>query len=283
MRYLMQVSICLVVLVFFVSTSAYGKEKLTTRNIQIALTNAGYYDGLVSGQKSPKLTKAVRDFQTANRLKPDGIVGNKTWGILKRYLNISAPERNEKTDTDTPVALYSPGRTDDSRERQAATEKQYSKKTTRLDVGAIYHWTHIKFSKDVEGKISSLRISGYIGYFLHEWLEPAFSISYMRLTIDNMVSSVWAFPFSVVFVKKMSSDFDVAAAPFLGYMALDVAGISLDGIMLGAMAGVRYRLYGNWRLNAGVEYIYATIDNDNTGADVGVSLWMPDIGISYYF
>ncbi len=54
--------------------------------IQIALKNAGFYKGVIDGIIGPKTKRAIREFQKANGLKADGLVGPKTWPILERYL-----------------------------------------------------------------------------------------------------------------------------------------------------------------------------------------------------
>ena len=53
--------------------------------IQTALKNAGFYDGKVDGIKGKATRKAIRDFQGANGLTPDGIVGAKTWELLSKH------------------------------------------------------------------------------------------------------------------------------------------------------------------------------------------------------
>ncbi|QAT16878.1 hypothetical protein BU251_03590 [Candidatus Velamenicoccus archaeovorus] len=62
-------------------------EKPTKKEIQTALKNAGYYAGDIDGKFGPKTKKAVEEFQTANNLSVDGVVGPQTWDLLKKYLN----------------------------------------------------------------------------------------------------------------------------------------------------------------------------------------------------
>ncbi len=59
---------------------------VTASTLQVALKNAGFYAGAVDGKIGLQSKKAIREFQDANGLKADGIVGPKTWGILKIYL-----------------------------------------------------------------------------------------------------------------------------------------------------------------------------------------------------
>lgn len=63
--------------------SGYSSAK--TRDIQVCLKNAGYYDGPIDGIKGKKTRRAIKDFQEASGLKADGIVGPRTWEVLSRY------------------------------------------------------------------------------------------------------------------------------------------------------------------------------------------------------
>jgi len=56
------------------------------RDVQRALQSAGYYDGSIDGKVGKKTKQAIRDFQLANELTSDGVVGRKTWDMLKTYL-----------------------------------------------------------------------------------------------------------------------------------------------------------------------------------------------------
>ena len=62
------------------------KVSMSTRDIQRALKRAGYYTGHVDGAIGPRTKKAVRAFQKANGLKPDGIIGQQTWAKLQEHL-----------------------------------------------------------------------------------------------------------------------------------------------------------------------------------------------------
>ncbi len=59
---------------------------LTKKEIQISLRNAGFYRGPVDGVFGSATRKAIREFQRANDLKPDGIVGARTKKLMLRYL-----------------------------------------------------------------------------------------------------------------------------------------------------------------------------------------------------
>lgn len=60
--------------------------KLSHRQIQIALRNAGFYDGPIDDKIGEKTKKAIKEFQKANALTVDGVVGKKTASKLKKYL-----------------------------------------------------------------------------------------------------------------------------------------------------------------------------------------------------
>ena len=62
-------------------------ETPTTKNIQQALMNAGFYQGKIDGDIGPKTKKAIREFQVKNNLKADGKVGPRTWKKLSEFLN----------------------------------------------------------------------------------------------------------------------------------------------------------------------------------------------------
>jgi len=55
------------------------------KNIQSALTKAGFYKGKIDGIMGAKTKKAIKDFQSSKGLKPDGIAGPKTLKALKEY------------------------------------------------------------------------------------------------------------------------------------------------------------------------------------------------------
>ncbi len=55
--------------------------------VQMALKNAGFYEGTVDGKVGEKTKKAIKAFQEANGLTTDGLIGTRTWAKLKTYLN----------------------------------------------------------------------------------------------------------------------------------------------------------------------------------------------------
>jgi serine-type D-Ala-D-Ala carboxypeptidase (penicillin-binding protein 5/6) len=62
----------------------WGTQK--AKDIQTALSRAGYSPGAIDGKFGPATIRAVQKFQRAHKLKPDGVVGSRTWSVLKRYL-----------------------------------------------------------------------------------------------------------------------------------------------------------------------------------------------------
>ena len=70
--------------------SATSSLKPSTREIQQALKNAGFYQGPVDGKMGPMTRDAVREFQRVHGLTDDGVVGRQTWAKLKAYVDLSA-------------------------------------------------------------------------------------------------------------------------------------------------------------------------------------------------
>ena len=55
--------------------------------VQTSLRNAGFDPGPIDGKMGKKTTAALKKFQDANKLTPDGEVNEETWELLKKYLN----------------------------------------------------------------------------------------------------------------------------------------------------------------------------------------------------
>ena len=62
------------------------KSRPKVKQIQIALSNAGYNPGAIDGRMGRQTREAIRAFQRANNLAVDGKVGKRTWSLLKEYL-----------------------------------------------------------------------------------------------------------------------------------------------------------------------------------------------------
>ena len=56
------------------------------KKVQLALTQAGFDPGPIDGELGPRTDQALRSFQRANGLEPDGVVGVKTWTALSDVL-----------------------------------------------------------------------------------------------------------------------------------------------------------------------------------------------------
>ena len=71
------------------SSSSMGiiKVSVSAERVQLALQNAGYYHGPLDGKVGEKTRRAIADFQKANSLSADGVIGKKTWATLKTFLD----------------------------------------------------------------------------------------------------------------------------------------------------------------------------------------------------
>ena len=63
----------------------YNRTAGKTKMVQTCLRNAGFYEGKIDGIRGKMTRKAIRDFQRANGLSADGVVGPKTWEVLRGY------------------------------------------------------------------------------------------------------------------------------------------------------------------------------------------------------
>ena len=62
------------------------KSKDRVKQIQAALKKANFYKGEIDGNIGPQTKRAIKEFQKSKRLEPDGVVGQKTWEELNKYL-----------------------------------------------------------------------------------------------------------------------------------------------------------------------------------------------------
>ncbi|MBU4252068.1 MAG: peptidoglycan-binding protein [Candidatus Omnitrophica bacterium] len=62
------------------------KSKDNVTKIQNALKLSGFYKGKIDGKLGSQTKKAIKAFQKSKKLRPDGIVGKKTWEALEKYL-----------------------------------------------------------------------------------------------------------------------------------------------------------------------------------------------------
>jgi peptidoglycan hydrolase-like protein with peptidoglycan-binding domain len=68
------------------STAATGLSSAKVKTLQVELGRLGYFNGPVTGFYGPLTTAAVKRFQRAAGLKPDGIWGPKSAAALRRRL-----------------------------------------------------------------------------------------------------------------------------------------------------------------------------------------------------
>ena len=66
--------------------SSKAEFRPTTKEIQLALKNAGFDPGSLDGKMGARTRQAVKDFQKSKGLVPDGVVGPKTWNLLSKNL-----------------------------------------------------------------------------------------------------------------------------------------------------------------------------------------------------
>lgn len=73
-----------------INNDAFGDivrvDDVSANQVQLALKNAGFYQGPVDGKIGTKTKEGIKAFQKANNLSADGVVGRGTWVKLKNYL-----------------------------------------------------------------------------------------------------------------------------------------------------------------------------------------------------
>lgn len=67
-------------------TLKLGSRGTDVELLQLALTRSGYYSDNIDGVYGPRTQNAVRRIQSGFGLKPDGIVGEKTWSAIHPFL-----------------------------------------------------------------------------------------------------------------------------------------------------------------------------------------------------
>ncbi len=70
----------------FMETLRKGSTGSLVSMLQLALKRSGFYSGLLDGIFGNRTQSAVINFQSANRIRPDGVVGPVTWRLLEKYI-----------------------------------------------------------------------------------------------------------------------------------------------------------------------------------------------------
>lgn len=73
-------------LIIFKQNGFIEQNKLSIKQVQLALNYAGYEAGKVDGKMGPKTKEAIVEFQKGNGLEADGKVGYKTLEALNFYI-----------------------------------------------------------------------------------------------------------------------------------------------------------------------------------------------------
>ena len=81
-----------------------GSSGTLVKQLQIRMTELGYYDGPISGNFAKKTLRAVKTIQTQNGLKATGQVDESTWNVIFNEAGIVMPDATPKpTPEPTPV------------------------------------------------------------------------------------------------------------------------------------------------------------------------------------
>ena len=68
-----------------IAKSAKGRKPYQDiKKVQSLLKTAGYYSGDIDGRMGTQTIDAIKKFQQDNDLKPDGVMGSRTWRKLKK-------------------------------------------------------------------------------------------------------------------------------------------------------------------------------------------------------
>ncbi len=90
------------------STISYGSRGVDVYKAETYLTNLGYYHGRTDGIFGPLVLQAVKEFQSAHQLVPDGVVGPLTWAKLNAIMSTSHAEEPGSTASSPTFETPSP-------------------------------------------------------------------------------------------------------------------------------------------------------------------------------
>ncbi len=146
--------------------------------IQTLLKKLGYDPGAIDGKTGPHTTAAIKKFQQASGLKPDGIVGPKTQAAMKQALQGGARPAGVKEDGRAPAPAGTPGQGNRSGQAawQAARKEAFDdlqilmKKvlaTKHGDAPAVIKEIH-SITKNLPEKPTATEIDKLEAYIRHE-------------------------------------------------------------------------------------------------------------------
>ena len=69
-----------------VSADDIIRVNASVQDVQTALRSASVYSGKIDGKAGAGTKAAIVDFQRQHHLTADGVLGKKTWKLLKSYL-----------------------------------------------------------------------------------------------------------------------------------------------------------------------------------------------------
>ena len=75
-----------IVAVSSASTEGIIRVSASIEDVQTALKNSGDYTGKIDGKLGAGTKQAIVEFQKAHHLTADGVLGKRTWKLLKSYL-----------------------------------------------------------------------------------------------------------------------------------------------------------------------------------------------------
>ncbi|PSR32851.1 MAG: hydrolase Nlp/P60 [Sulfobacillus benefaciens] len=90
------------------STISYGSRGVDVYKAETYLANLGYYHGRIDGIFGPLVLQAVKEFQSAHQLVPDGIVGPLTWAKLNALIFASHTVKSASTASSPAFEASSP-------------------------------------------------------------------------------------------------------------------------------------------------------------------------------
>ncbi|HTF27649.1 MAG TPA: peptidoglycan-binding domain-containing protein, partial [Flavitalea sp.] len=96
---------------------------LLVKNWQFFLTGQQLFTGVVSGKFDAETKSATITFQEVHQLQPDGIVGNKTWGMAMQlgFAAINDPRTDRSGESFPPAPRFHPLIDDKDRQKVFGT------------------------------------------------------------------------------------------------------------------------------------------------------------------